>query len=272
VTPREDYYVYVYIDPRNYEEFYYGKGCGSRKNIHLKDASKSRKARRIAAIRSAGCEPIIRVIARDLTADQALLIEATLLWKLGKFTTNEVAGHFSGNFRQHDTFHRHLPGFDFSRRLHFFNVGEAAHRSWDDWRTHGFLSAGYGERYKQQVCQLKEGDLVAAYLSKHGYVGVGRVLAEAVPAREYRIGKTPLAKLPLNAPKILHDSDDLERCEYVIRIKWVIAKKREDALWKPGLFATQLVRASLENQPKTLRFIEDKWNIRFGDILAEDGK
>ena len=26
-----DYYVYVYIDPRNYEEFYFGKGRGSRK-------------------------------------------------------------------------------------------------------------------------------------------------------------------------------------------------------------------------------------------------
>lgn len=31
----DDYYVYVYIDPRNYEEFYYGKGKGSRKNAHL---------------------------------------------------------------------------------------------------------------------------------------------------------------------------------------------------------------------------------------------
>ena len=41
-----DYYVYVYIDPRNYEEFYYGKGCGSRKDVHLTDASESRKARR----------------------------------------------------------------------------------------------------------------------------------------------------------------------------------------------------------------------------------
>lgn len=32
-----DYYVYVYIDPRNHEEFYYGKGRGARKGAHLKD-------------------------------------------------------------------------------------------------------------------------------------------------------------------------------------------------------------------------------------------
>lgn len=31
-----EYYVYVYIDPRNFEEFYYGKGKGLRKNAHLK--------------------------------------------------------------------------------------------------------------------------------------------------------------------------------------------------------------------------------------------
>ena len=30
----DDYYVYVYIDPRNHEEFYYGKGVGSRKDAH----------------------------------------------------------------------------------------------------------------------------------------------------------------------------------------------------------------------------------------------
>jgi len=123
MTAREDYYVYVYIDPRNYEKFYYGKGCGSRKDIHLKDTGKSPKARQIAAIRKAGCEPIVRVIARGLTQDQALLIEATLLWQLGKFTTNLVAGHNSRQiFREHDTLHRNEPGFDFSRRIHFFNM------------------------------------------------------------------------------------------------------------------------------------------------------
>ncbi|PYV66926.1 MAG: hypothetical protein DMG97_28380 [Acidobacteria bacterium] len=270
MTAREDYYVYVYIDPRNYEKFYYGKGCGSRKDIHLKDTGKSPKARQIAAIRKAGCLPIVRVIARGLTQDQALLIEATLLWQLGKFTTNLVAGHNSRQiFREHDTLHRNEPGFDFSRRIHFFNMGNYEHRCWDDCRTHGFVSAGYGARYRDQAKKLQAGDIVVVYLIKKGYVGVGRVLAEAVPAREFRVGKTPLRKLRLKAPKMLHDSDDLENCEYVVRVKWLVANKQEDALWKPGLFTTQLVRASLDNQPKTRRYIEDNWNVRFEDLLAE---
>ena len=70
-----DYYVHVYIDPRNFEEFYFGKGRGSRKDAHLSDTSDSEKAKRIAAIEAAGLKPIIRVIARDLSEHDALLVE-----------------------------------------------------------------------------------------------------------------------------------------------------------------------------------------------------
>jgi len=72
-----DHYVYVYIDPRNNEEFYYGKGKGSRKNTHLTSDADTEKTKRISAIRKEGLEPIIRVIARGLTNGEALLVENT---------------------------------------------------------------------------------------------------------------------------------------------------------------------------------------------------
>ncbi|MBE2274655.1 MAG: GIY-YIG nuclease family protein [Flavobacteriales bacterium] len=84
MTDKGDYYVYVYIDPRNYEEFYYGKGKGNRKDAHLNDESDSEKARRIKDIQKAGLKPIIRVIVKDLTEKEAFLIEKTLIWKLGR--------------------------------------------------------------------------------------------------------------------------------------------------------------------------------------------
>jgi hypothetical protein len=93
MSPANDYYVYVYIDPRNYEEFYYGKGKGSRKDAHLTDPSDSEKVRRIGAIQKAGLEPIVRVITRDLSEHDALLVEKTLLWKLGRQLTNISSGH-----------------------------------------------------------------------------------------------------------------------------------------------------------------------------------
>ena len=69
-----DYYVYVYIDPRNYEEFYYGKGKGSRKEAHLTDESDTEKANRISVIKKQGLEPIVRVIARNLSEHDAFLV------------------------------------------------------------------------------------------------------------------------------------------------------------------------------------------------------
>ena len=86
----EDYYVYVYIDPRNFEEFYFGKGKGNRKYAHLSDEADSKKTRKILEIRKEGLEPIIRVIAANLSEYDALLIEKTLLWKLGRTLTNKA--------------------------------------------------------------------------------------------------------------------------------------------------------------------------------------
>jgi uncharacterized protein len=52
-----EHYFYAYIDPRNDEEFYFGKGKGSRKDAHLTDSADTEKTRRITAIHTAGLEP-----------------------------------------------------------------------------------------------------------------------------------------------------------------------------------------------------------------------
>src|SRR5947207_15227532 len=96
---RSDYYVYVYIDPRNYEEFYYGKGCGGRKDAHLEASDDSEKAKRIRAIFKQDEEPIIRVIAKGLTEREALLVETALIWKQGRYLDNLAQGHYSRHFR-----------------------------------------------------------------------------------------------------------------------------------------------------------------------------
>lgn len=271
-TEPEDYYVYCYIDPRNFEEFYYGKGKGNRSQSLLLEQGESDKAARVKQIKAAGVEPTIRIIARDLTEDQALLVETALIWKLGKWLTNKIAGQYARKFRPQNTLHKKLPGFDFSHGIYFFNVGEGKDRNWDDCRTYGFLSEGHGAKFAKQARKLHAGDIVAAYLSGFGYVGIGRVISEAVPVRDFRIGNKFLEKMKnqLKAPKVLHNSDDDEQCEWVIRIKWLIKKTREGALRKPGIFATPAVLASLANQPKTCRYIEEEWGVKFEKLLAQD--
>ncbi len=265
-----NYYVYVYIDPRNYEEFYFGKGRGSRKDAHLSDTSNSEKARRISAIHKAGLKPIIRVIARDLSEHDALLIEKTLLWKLGKQLTNVSSGHYSENFRPHNTLHLELSGFDYQCGVYYYNVGEGPHRNWDDYRSLGFISAGQGTRWRDAMLGFQKGDAVAAYLKRHGFVGVGVLTDRAKPIREVTIKGKPLLSHDLVCPGMAENAESDDYCEYVAPVKWIATVAREKARWKPkaGLYTTTHVRASLDGQPKTIAFLEKEFGVNVRELVA----
>ncbi|MCH7911036.1 MAG: GIY-YIG nuclease family protein, partial [Candidatus Hydrogenedentes bacterium] len=211
----KNYYVYVYIDPRNFEEFYYGKGKDSRKTAHLSSKSDSEMTRRIGAIRQEGLEPIIRVIAAGLTEREAFLIETTLIWKLGKFTANVASGVFSGKFRPHDTLHVELSDFDYQNGIYYYNVGEGEVRNWDDYMKHGFISAGQGEQWRDPILGFRKGDVVVAYLKGHGYVGIGKITEPAKRIRDARIRKRPLLDLDLVCPNMGKNSNSTKKSEYV---------------------------------------------------------
>jgi hypothetical protein len=265
-----DHYVYVYIDPRNYSEFYYGKGKGSRKEAHLQDDGDSEKARCIRAIQDQGLQPIIRVIASGLTEQEALLVEKTLLWRLGKSLTNIASGHYSENFRPHDTLHLELAGFDFQNRIYYYNVGEGLHRNWDDYIRFGFISGGQGLRWRDAMLGFRAGDVIAAYLKGHGFVGIGVVTAKAKPAREYLAEGKALFEQDLVCKGILENSDSDALCEYISSVEWVASVNRESAKWKSnsGLYTTTHVRASLEGQPATLCFLENQFSVCLNQLLG----
>ena len=265
VGSNDSYYVYVYIDPRNYEEFYYGKGKGRRKEAHLYDEGDSEKTRRIKAIRVEGLEPIIRVIARDLSEGEAFLVEKTLLWKLGKTLTNKATGKFADKFRPHDKLHLELSGFDYNTGLYYFNVGESVHRKWSDCKRLGFISAGQGPQWRDQIVEFKEGDVIAAYLKKYGFVGIGKIIQRAIPIKNIKIHGKFLLNHSLDCKAMDDNVDSDEMCEYTALVKWERSVEAKDAKWKPksGLYTTTHVRASLEGQPKTLDFLETEFGIDF---------
>jgi len=263
-----NYYVYVYIDPRNYEEFYYGKGKGSRKLAHLSDTSDSEKSRRIKAIHAAGLKPIIRVIARNLSEQEALLVERTLLWKLGKQLTNIASGHFSDKFRPHDKLHLELSGFDFNAGVYYYNVGQGPVRKWSDFTEFGFISAGQGTRWRDAICGFSEGDIFAAYLKGHGYVGIGRIVSSAMPIRDVKIKNKPLLSLDLTSKKMDRNIESDELCEYVALVEWIKTFLYYQAKSVSGkkLFTTTHVRASLDGQPKTKAFLEKSFDVDFAKL------
>jgi len=90
------YYVYVYIDPRDSEIFYIGKGCRGRALAHLDDAQECEKTRRIAELKAAGLYPQIDILAHGMEDEEtALRVEAAAIDILrpGQRLTNRVRGH-----------------------------------------------------------------------------------------------------------------------------------------------------------------------------------
>ena len=261
-TEPQNYYVYVYIDPRNFEEFYYGKGKGNRKDAHLKDTRDTDKTKRIQEIKKAGLEPIIRVIAKELTEKEAFLVEKTLLWKLGKTLTNISRGQLKAHFRPFNTMYKELPDFDFFNDMYYVNVGEGTARNWDDCRRFGFLSAGQGVQWSEPMKSLSKGDIVVAYLKGHGYVGIGVVKEKAVNASHFRHNNKSLHDFKLVEPGIFNNYDNA-KAEYLVKVKWLKSFPREEAKWQKGkgLFTTQQVVARLSNQTKTIKFLEKAFDI-----------
>lgn len=263
-----DYYVYVYIDPRNYEEFYYGKGRGSRKLAHLKSQADNEKTKRIAAIKRAGLEPIIRVVAKGLSERDALLVEKTLLHRLGKSLTNVSSGHFADNFRPLDSMHLELPEFDFESGIYYYNVGEGPHRTWEDYRKYGFISAGQGPKWVRAIGQFKEGDLIGAYYTRKGFVGIGIVTHPAKPIRDVKIKGRPILSLNLACKNMDKNVDRNDKCEHVALVKWVkdVPVSQAKSVRGKNLYTPQAVRASLEKHPKTRAFLEHEFKVSFAKL------
>lgn len=259
------YYVYVYIDPRNYEEFYYGKGKGTRKNQNHP------QLKRIKEIQKTGKDLIIKVIASNLTAEEAFLIEATLLWKLGKWTDNKMSGHYKNLFRPQDTLHLDLPNFDFQRNVHYYNVGECEYRNWDDYVKYGFISAGQKARYRKAMLGFNPGDIFFAYLpKKHGYIGVGKILEKAKMIREIKINGKNLLDLNLKCKKMEKNSSDKDLSEWVVKVKWIKHLERDKTIsaLKPKLFTSELARASMANQPETVKYLAKKFKVNLKNLLS----
>ncbi|MCC6227725.1 MAG: hypothetical protein IT432_00680 [Phycisphaerales bacterium] len=139
----------------------------------------------------------------------------------------------------------------------FMNVGEVTgeDRSWEDCRKYRFLSAGGGPQWSGPVRKLQPGNMVFAYLSKHGYVGLGTVVKEAVPLKDFiPPGETkPLPQLPLSFRLNEESSADPEHWEWAIEIDWKRTLPRSDAvkdlkprrrplckIWDPDLVANLL--------------------------------
>lgn len=267
-----DYYVYVFIDPRDFREFYYGMGRASRKDQKGRNTDTDKI---IQEIEDAGEFHLTRVVAKGLTKEQALLVEKTLLWKLGHGLTNISSGHFSTNFRPEKTMNKELAEFDYQNRVFFLNVDEGPCRNWEDWRKYGFISAGQDyDKWGSKVYSFKKGDIICAYQAGFGYVGIAEVLETACEAKKFIYNGDLLFKIKdeLNQPDAFGFPDGKEEGkdgEHFVKVKWIKSVSKDSAKRKDGIFYYRSVRCSLNGRPELLEYLENEFDISFEELLKK---
>ncbi|MEV9640830.1 DUF91 domain-containing protein [Mammaliicoccus sciuri] len=150
-----------------------------------------------------------------------------------------------------------------NKRDFVVNFEDGIHRSWNDARKYGYISAGNGKWFSQTLHNLFVGARVFCMIPGKGYVGVGIVTHKAVPLKDAFIesqnDNKRLIDCKLTDNNFKHDLDDLEKCEYVVKVEWLKKNPIEQAYWTKGLRANQNSAYKLTSQ-----FTIDKLEEFFG--------
>lgn len=123
----------------------------------------------------------------------------------------------------------------------FFNIGDVGETpySWDDSRLYSFICAGGAKRYRRVMENFKPKDIVYAYSSGSGYVGIGTVIKTALPFREAVLadGQKKLVEL-WQSDQLLgnyNDIQDDDNCDWIVLVSWekAVVEKREAVRLEP---------------------------------------
>lgn len=125
----------------------------------------------------------------------------------------------------------------------YCSYGHGTSRSWDEARRYGFICGGGGAWYSRTLQLLSPGDRFWVKVPGAGFVGVGRVLNEAVPASEFTLatpeGQKPALEVLTEGSYHREFADDEEKCEYFVSVEWLETKDLANAVQEVGMFGNQ---------------------------------
>lgn len=127
----------------------------------------------------------------------------------------------------------------------YVSFGGHPDRDWEEARKYGFISAGGGAWYTKSLGMLEPGARIWVNMPGGiGYVGVGRVVDEAVPIDDFLVSdgngrRVPITKLPLKAARLTTKEKDPEKAEHVVRVEWIRTVPAAEAVREKGFFGNQ---------------------------------
>lgn len=144
------------------------------------------------------------------------------------------------------------------------NFEDGKSRSWEDAMKYGFISAGNGSWYNRTLYNLREGNRVFCMMPGKGYIGIGEVIEEAKPLRDFEVMYNERSKKLIELDifeGMKHDLDNDEMCEHVVKVNWLHHVSLRDAFKIPGLKANQNTVFKLNHQftiDKVIEYFESE--------------
>ena len=152
------------------------------------------------------------------------------------------------------------------------NAGTQFHtlRRWDNSRKFGFVSAGQGVNWSKQIKKLNIGDIVCAYVTEKGFVGIGECMSTAVKILDFKTLEGEFLdekKLNQETHVLTLNASNKPKSEYAVQIKWLegltVDLKNAHRVVGQKLGITQHIVSDLKDSEKKVKFIEEKFGVYF---------
>jgi hypothetical protein len=153
----------------------------------------------------------------------------------------------------------------------FYASYKGTDRDWEEARKYGFLGGGGGRFYSQTLYMLNPGDRIWVNVPGTGFVGVGRVTERVVPVEEFQVTgpdgrQVPITEVPgLMVARTTKSTEDPEKAEYLVRVKWDKTVPESQAIKERGFFGVQHTVA----RPKDPRWVHTVERLKAGFGIAE---
>ena len=164
-------------------------------------------------------------------------------------------------------------GVPSSRKLAEHQQGIRYHslRRWDNSKDFGFISAGQGPSWIEQIRKVKENDIVCAFVTEKGFVGIGKCLKRAIMITQFQTSRNEfLSNVRLIQPTniLTNNAHQKTLSEYAIQVGWYkgLTVDLENAYSIVGLNLgiTQHIVTDLKNGVQAkVEFIENSFGVKF---------